>query len=445
MKALDAYRRVLAALPPEITAAEAEAEREAAVCVTLRGGVRQDCAASDVTELFLRAGGTRTGFAYTQNLEEEPLAVLRRAYENGLYAAADAPEPMRGPTDGPRDGGAAGTDPALLWEKAGEIDRHLAARLRPEDSRTLTVTGLARDLGLVNTRGCEVCGSSRTFLAELLVVRPGCASLRVQRSFGALPDVQPALFDAALDKWEACQLPAADFTPGAYPCVLDSSVMTNILLTSWQMFTAQGYLHHGTPYAGKLGQTAASPVLQIVDRPESPESGFCFPVDAEGTPGREVTLVRDGVLCGLMHNLTTAAAMGAEPTGNAGRKALLSGNLPTVLGIIPRNFAIAPGQGSLWQLLEAMGDGVYICESFDEFHSINVASGDYSIPCNGVLVQGGRMAGRVEGLTITGTVQGLLSDVRAVAADTAVLPMEMLRSYTVAAPSVWVSRLQLSR
>lgn len=444
MKVLSAYRRAFSALPPEIQAAEVEAEREAAVSVTLRGGARQDCTASDVTELFVRAAGDRTGFAYTQNLEEEPLSVLCRAYENGLCAAADAPEPMHGPVESPRDE-AEPPAPSRLWELAGQIDDHLAERLQSNDTRALCLSARARTLGLVNTCGCDVLRGSCVLTAELLLVRPGWGSRTLRRSFRTLQDAPADLFDDAIARWEACQLPPADITSGVYPCVLDASVMTNILLTSWQMFTAQNYLHQSTPYARKLGELVAPPAVQIVDRPESLESGYRFLVDAEGTPGRDVTLVENGALRGLLHNLTTAAAMGVPPTGNAGRKALLSGNVPTVLGIIPRNFALLPGRDRFESLLARLGDGVYLRESFDEFHSINIASGDFSIPCHGMLVRNGRLAGRLDGLTITGTVQDLLSNIQAVASDTAVLPLEMLHSYTVASPSVLVSKLHISR
>lgn len=124
---LDAYKSAFAALPPEIRAAEAETE--AAVQVTLRDGARQDRSFSDVTSLFVRASGGKTGFAYTQDLEEDPLTVIRRAYESSLHSAAEAAEPMNGPRAGlPQEDALESLPVSLLWEKAEAIDRWLALR-----------------------------------------------------------------------------------------------------------------------------------------------------------------------------------------------------------------------------------------------------------------------------------------------------------------------------
>ena len=446
MSLLDAYKAAFAALPPEIRAAEVEAETEAVTTVTLRDGVRQDCSYSDVTALFVRASGEKTGFAYTQDLEEDPPAVIRRAYESSLYSAAETVEPMNGPcAELPREDTLESLAVSLLWKKAEAIDQWVAAQDYGLQSRTLSVTDRVQTLGLANTLGCDVQCSERTIEVSLLAVKAGCGSFTKVLTFSLPEALEPAMFAACLQKWTSCQLPEATFEAGIYPCVLDAGVMANILLTSWQMFTGRNYLAQNTPYARKLGRTVASPALRIVDQIARPECGHRARTDVEGTPARDVELVCGGVLTGLLHNLTSAAAMEAEPTGNAGRKALLSGNIHTDILTIPKNFGIVPGKGDVRSLLEQMGNGIYLYESFDEFHSINIGSGDFSIPCNGIRVENGQCTGLIDGLTINGKVQDLLRAVEAVGADLAVLPLEMLHSYTVFAPSILVSRLEISK
>lgn len=446
MKILDEYKSAFAQQPPEIRCAELEAEREAAVTVTVSDGTRQGCSASDVTELFVRAGGDKIGSAYTQDLQEPPLAVIRRAYENSLWSRAETPERMNVPETAAqgREEPPAAADIRALWERAEAIGRWLSDSIPALDSYTVSVTDRVRTVGLVNTNGCDVCRAERNVFVELLAVKRGVSFSR-EYTFPSLDAAEPARFAGDLNKWQACLLPVTELASGSYPCVLDSAVMTCILLTTWQMFTGRSYLDRNTPYAGKLGQPVASPILHIADLASMPESGFRCAADAEGTARRDVDIVRDGVLCGLMHDLASAAAMGAEPTGNAGRKTLLSGNIHTDMLAMPRNFGILPGQGDVWTLLEQMGDGLYIFESFDQFHSVNIGSGDFSIPCSGMVVKGGKPVGRVEGLTMSGTVQGLLSSVTAVGADTAVLPMVMLRSYAVFSPSVLVTGVSVSK
>lgn len=447
MKIMDAYKRAFAQLPPEIRCAELEAEREAAVTVTVADGERQGCSASDVTELFVRAGGDRIGFAYTQDLEEEPLAVIRRAYENSLWSQAETPERMNEPGRAAQDREPtpASADISVLWDKAEAIGRWLAVSVPELDSYTVSVTDRVRTMGLVNTNGCDVCRAERNVFVELLAVKHGAGGFSREYTFPALDEAEPARFVGDLRKWQACMLSETELDSGNYPCVLDGAVMANILLTSWQMFSGRNYLDRRTPYAGLLGRSAASPILRLVDLASMAESGFRCAADAEGTACRDVEIVRDGVLCGLMHNLTSAEAMGVEPTGSAGRKTLLSGNIHTDILVMPRNFGILPGSGDVWPLLERLGDGLYIFESFDQFHSVNIGSGDFSIPCSGMVVKDGKLIGRVEGLTMSGTVQELLSSVTAVGADLAVLPMVMLRSYAVFSPSVLVTGVSVSK
>lgn len=190
-------------------------------------------------------------------------------------------------------------------------------------------------------------------------------------------------------------------------------------------------------------------VLNITDRITRKGSGYRFQADCEGSESQDVKLVTNGVLTGLMSNLTSgnveAAEAGVRSTGNAGRKAMISGNIHTDVVTIPKNFGIEPGTHSLQELLEEMGDGIYIYESFDMFHSVNTVSGEFTIPCNGILIKDGKPNGVVKGLTISGKVQDILADTRLVGKDTDVCPMLMLNSFTVASPGLLVEKLNVSK
>jgi PmbA protein len=168
-------------------------------------------------------------------------------------------------------------------------------------------------------------------------------------------------------------------------------------------------------------------------------------VDCEGSLGSDTILVENGVLKHLMNNLTSAEAMQEAPTGNAGRKALLSGNIHTDILVTPKNFRMDPGSDTLETLFEKMQNGVYLYDSLDVFHSIHIASGDYSIPCEGILIRDGKMAGKLPGLTINGKIQDLLKDITAVGNDPATYCMPILNSYLVSSPSVLVSKISVSR
>ncbi|MDO5422553.1 MAG: metallopeptidase TldD-related protein [Eubacteriales bacterium] len=446
MKVLEAYQKAFASLPAKIREAEVEAETLAETTVVFQNGERQGNAASDVTELFVRASGEKTGFTYTQNLEEDPLEVLKRAYESSAYSQAEKPERMNGSAEG-----GTFTEPAceslpsaVLEEKAAEIDRWLAAQEPGLEIRMITVTDRVRTLGIVNTKGLLAQTSGRV-LSVVLDAVEGSEMFQQECTFRSVEEIPASLFEKGLKKWRSMQLPEVPFASGTYPCVIDGSVMANILLTSWRMFSGVNYLAGSTPFAGKLGQRVGNETLRISDKAEQKGSGYRFALDCEGTAGADQPLVKDGILTGLMHDLATAEKMDTASTGNAGRKAMISGNIHTDVQVIPRNFAIEPGTVSLEELLSHMGNGIYLYESFDQFHSINTASGDYSIPCSGILIENGKMAGRIRGLTINGRVQELLAGIEEAADDLFVLPMLMLNSYTVASPSVRVTALNVSQ
>ena len=59
-------------------------------------------------------------------------------------------------------------------------------------------------------------------------------------------------------------------------------------------------------------------------------------------------------------------------------------------------------------MLKDMGDGVYITESYDIFHSINIGSGDFAIPCRGIVIKDGKPHHSVTALTICGNLINLL-------------------------------------
>ena len=172
--------------------------------------------------------------------------------------------------------------------------------------------------------------------------------------------------------------------------------------------------------------------------------GFSWKMDCEGVPSRDLTLVENGVLKGWMHNLSTAVAAGVRSTGNAGRKTLLSGNIHTDMAITPKNFTIESGAASLEQLIHDCDDGVYVFENYDQFHALNIVSGDFSFPCKAVRIKKGKPVGIMEGLTMTGNVAELFARVEQVGSDRVINPLVMYDSYTVSGPAMLVKSLKIS-
>jgi PmbA protein len=447
---LNPFRENITRLPPGACEAEVQAEKEAIVSAAVSGGKTAGSAASELTALFIRVSGEKTGHIYTQKLGSDPVELLRMAYENSLDLGTAGPESMHGPDStgiGLNETELSSTPPDDLKALALDLERAVRNAAGALSYSHVAVTETIRTMGLVNSKGCNLSSSRRNIEAAVTLVREDADEHYVYEeslSSAVIGGIKPDYFIGQLQKWRMTQLPGIVCAPGTYRAVLDSSVVCNILNTAWQMFSAPFYITENTPLSGKLGERVFSEAVSITDSPVMPGCGYQFPFDCEGSCGTEAVLADRGSICGLLQILESSREMGLPPTGNAGRKALMSGMVHTSVGAMPKNFRLLPGKSTRDALIGSLTEGLYVNESYDVFHSINVASGDYAIPCKAVVVKNGIMTGVAEGLTIYGNVIDLLAAVEDVANDVKVLPMVMLKSYAVSSPSLLISHLKVS-
>lgn len=447
MKELEAYRRTVRALPAGVELAEAEAEKRDTLFAEVVNGRPAGRGASDKTALFVRAaGGGRTGMVYTQSLGAEPLSVLKEAMNSAACAPQSAPPLMNGPCAGEtacRE--QKHSSFSALQQRAAELEALLRGISPSLSYVSVTVTETIRETGIVNSLGLDRTTSSCTVQAEVRLTAEGerrrDLSLETTASgAGELPD---SYFSGRVLNWLSLPAQNVSLPCGRLPAVLDGQVLCNIFLTAWQMFSAENYLRRSTPCFGKLGQKIFADCISLSDLPAAPASGFVRRQDCEGTISRRVDAVRNGVFSGLMHNLSTAAAMRGESTGSAGRDFnLISDRTETT--VIPSNFRLLPGAALQSDLLSALENGIYICESYDMFHSVNVASGDFSIPCRGVIYHGGKPVGMAQGITMSGNLSELFAGAEQTADDLTTVAMPMSGSLHVASPSLLVSNLNVA-
>lgn len=161
---------------------------------------------------------------------------------------------------------------------------------------------------------------------------------------------------------------------------------------------------------GRLGARLAAPGVTIRDAPvvEGTPDGIRVPYDHEGTPGRTVTLLDDGVLNAYMHARDSAPHDQVDPTGNA---RAININHPPIVRM--RNTYIEPGRMSLEETLEALGDGVYLIGGrggapradgsfmFTAERGYEVKNGEITTPLKMASIYGNVLdfLGRVEGLS----------------------------------------------
>lgn len=441
MQELQAYRKAFEQLPQGVNAAEAQAERTIVMAASVSDGASAGMEYSDKTELFVRATGAKTGMVYTENLEEDPCGVLCQALDNS--SLAQSAELMADADRLPLEQLPAEKAADELHEAAAALEKQLKKQLDFVSELSVTIAQRITVIGVVNTNGADVGAAVNRF--DVNVHAAHCKDplkpFSEDKAYADLAQLGTEEWVRSLREWNDSIRPAGKIAPGEYRAVLSARAMDYVLVTAWQLFSAACCQQGRSAIAGKLGQKLFADCITFCDHKEGP--GFAAVLDAEGVRCRNVTVAKNGVVTGWMHNLSTADKDGVSSTGNAGRRALLSGNIHTDMTVVPVCFTLESGEYSLSELIRMCGDGVYICENFDQFHSLNIVSGDFTFPCRAIRIENGQLTESAGGLVMSGNVVDLLASAEALGDTQRIEPMAMYNNYTVSAPAMLVSKLNI--
>ncbi|PKK89741.1 MAG: hypothetical protein CVV64_13135 [Candidatus Wallbacteria bacterium HGW-Wallbacteria-1] len=174
------------------------------------------------------------------------------------------------------------------------------------------------------------------------------------------PDLSAIDFDELTDR--AIRVTALNRNPGTiedgeYNVLLSPEAVGNmIMFLGYLGFSAQDYIEGRTFLTEQLNQKVFGENFSLVDDPFDPDSPG-IPFDSEGIPRRRTVLVDKGVACGMVHDRSTAAKLKAEPTGHATP-------MQNSWGPVPRNLRVSPGEVPEAEMVERLGNGIYICNFF---------------------------------------------------------------------------------
>ncbi len=219
----------------------------------------------------------------------------------------------------------------------------------------------------------------------------------------------PAIGQEAARKGERKLKPAA-LPAGRYPVILHPEVAVDLLGLVAGMLSAEAVLKQRSLFTGKLGQIIASPLLTLVDDGRLPNGLGSEPWDGEGLPTRRNVLIEKGELRTYLHTLKTAAEMGVEPTGTAGR------GLGSNPGITLFNLFPEAGTACPEDLYRQAGNGVLITEIMG-LHTVDPVSGDLSVGASGIRIRDGVLAESVDKMTFAGNLRDFLTRIAALGND----------------------------
>jgi PmbA protein len=369
----------------------------------------------------------REGFAYAGTLDEGVvLEALAEARDNATFSEPDEHNGLAEPD---------GVDaPDLdLWRESlvdvATADKvSLALELeRATTSRDARISGVrtsmysdGRGEGAVATStGIRAWGRAGTcYLAvEALAVEDGETQtgygLSVGRELADL-DVAEAADDAALRATRL--LGSTKPATQRVTLVLEPRLTATVLGIVGGMLNGSAVIKGRSPFATRVGEEIASPLLTFVDDPTDERSLGADTHDGEGLAHRRNELVTAGVLQGFLHNTYTGRRAGAASTGSAQR------SFATTPGVGAQALAVAPGAGSHEELLAAVDTGVLVTSMAGLHSGVNPVSGDFSVGVEGLMVRGGALSEPIREATIASTVQRLLLDISAVGGDLEWLP-----------------------
>lgn len=407
--------------------ADVVCQRRAATTVRFEDGRVDDVSTGIDSGAGVRViKGSLAAYAHTDVIDRDHLLRAAHAAADALRHAAEGPvllavEPDRPVPSVVCDVDAAGYDMADIVHRLELCDA--AARSFGPEVRQVTAlhTSLVEDelladsLGETGERDCR-----RTRLVVQVVAgRNGVMQVGIEAPGELLGPAfygrhDPADVARKAAKRAIVMLDARPSPTGPMAVVVHSGTGGTMLHEACGHGLEADHLQRGASvYAGRVGETVASPLVSALDNPTLPGLWGSYERDDEGTPSQATVLIEDGVLRGFLYARHEAMKDGVTSTGNGRRQSFR--NLP-----IPRmsNTYIAPGSSQATEIISSTPRGLFAAKLGGG--QVDPATGDYIFAVSeGYMIEDGKLTYPVRGATLVGNGPRTLELIDAVGNDLA--------------------------
>jgi len=250
-------------------------------------------------------------------------------------------------------------------------------------------------------------------------------------------DIDDFDLDKFLDKFKENligKMGARSCKPGSYKAVLKCEAFQQFFMVFFSNFLATPMQRGLSLLADKEGETIASPVLTVREEPMYEKALTKIPFDDEGVLTTAKAIIDKGVFATALYDLRSAYKAGKTSTGNGFRGGSAVSEMPT-------NLVVEPGDKSFDELLEEAGEGIILTDLSGLHAGVNPISGDFSLLCEGYLIENGKKGRPVEQITVAGNFYEVIKSIISVGNDIINLPSGEGEFFT---PSVLVSSLAIS-
>ncbi|MFT7475931.1 MAG: PmbA protein [Verrucomicrobiales bacterium] len=365
----------------------------------------------------------RVGFAHAGTLDDDVIAeTLHEARDNRVFAEPDEwvalsePDGLTPTVHDHWDDGVAAMPTKDKVQMAIDLEaRVLAADPRVTGVRKAVYADSTGEIALATSTG--VRATDRGTGAHVSVAAMAKDGDDTQIAGGYDVDFGPA--NLSIDKAAEDAVHRVTRLLGAtqpksakLTIVLEPRMAASLIGIVVGMLSGELLLKGRTPFLDRQGELIASTLLSVLDDPTDSRSFGASSVDSEGQTCRPLRLIENGVLGGFMHNTYTGRRSGEGTTANAIR-GYRSGP-----GLGPHAVIIAPGEGTLGDIVGGVDTGVLVTSMSGLHSGVNGVSGDFSVGAEGLMIRNGALAEPIREATIASTVQKMLTDIIAVGADT---------------------------
>jgi PmbA protein len=441
-----AGRAVEAALAAGAGEAEAYAAREGGREVRVHGGEVESLTAATQSGVGVRAWrGRRVGYAYGTDLSEAGIAAIAaRAAEAAAVADEDefAAPPRPAAIEalpGLSDPSVESWDTARIAALALAIERTaLAADPRVVAVEQVVYADSAERVAIASSTGLAGEYESSDCFAYLQALAAGEGGKETGLGFGLArgPEgLDPEEIGREGAERATAMIGASKPDSRSCPVLLDPTVAASFAGLIGGALGANAVQRGRSPFAGRLGEELASPVLALHDDGRDPAGPASAPFDGEGVPRRRTALIEGGRLRAFLYDTYTANREGAASTGSASRHGYRS--QPTVAA---SNLVVGTGSHSFAELLGAAREGVFVTDVAGLHSGVNPVTGVFSVGASGRAIRGGELAEPVREFTIAGDLVSLLGAVRAAGAESRWVPF----GDSVKTPPLLIAEISIS-
>lgn len=387
----------------------------------------------------------KMGYASTEALsEEEAVSLVERALENAKSIESEEQAFIHKKGD---------TYAVLEKEEtklptaaeAIEFALDLQKQLYATDNRVVDGTQayagmIESKTALYNSNGLDLEDSAAfAFTYGMAVVADGeemYDGMEVASGKFASFDVEKIAKEAVKDAVDT--IGAEPVPSGKYPVVFSNKVMASMLSTYASVFSAEAAQKGLSLLKDKEGEQIAADIVTLTDDPMREDALVKATFDDEGVATYKKNVIEGGQFKTLLHNLKTAAVAGVKTTGNG-----FKGSYASTVGIRPYSFYINPVKGTLEDLMEEAGNGIYVTSVEGMHAGANPITGDFSLAASGFCIENGKKGKPVKSITVSGNFFTLLKEIASVGEDLKFNPFA-LGSSRCGSPSVLLKEMTIA-